>query len=189
MILSQAHQALRDVSRAVAPADLAKPTPCADWTVVQVLQHAAGDQQAYAAFLGEGAMPSEDPFAPSGSPATAPADFVEEAVAAAERAWSKVDPEAAEVPVPMPPNTMSAKVGAGACALDAAVHAWDVAAAVGLPSPITPEMARELLPIARQVVIQPLRDYGAFGPVLDGAGDDVAELLRFLGRDPEWKAL
>ncbi len=87
----------------------------------------------------------------------------------------------------MPPNTMTAETGAGACALDAAVHAWDIAVATGQGSPLGTDLARALLPVARTVVIQPLRDYGAFGPVLaDRPGDDdVATLLRFLGRDPE----
>src|SRR6202000_3457401 len=41
-------------------------TPCADWTVTQVLQHAAGDQLAWAAALGVGGGPSANPFAASG---------------------------------------------------------------------------------------------------------------------------
>ncbi|MQY06875.1 TIGR03086 family metal-binding protein [Actinomadura macrotermitis] len=181
-VLAEAHEALRTVARGVSADDLARPTPCAQWTVAQVLQHAAGDQIAYAAFLGEGSMPAEDPFAPSGTLAGSPADMIDEAVAAASRAWAKVAADAAEVPVPMPPNTMSAVVGSGACALDAAVHAWDVAVATGQPSPLTAGLARELLPVARQVVIQPLRDYGAFGPVIEGGDDDVTVLLHFLGR-------
>ena len=42
------------------------PTPCTDWTVAQVLQHAAGDQLAWAAAAGTGSGPRYDPFEPSG---------------------------------------------------------------------------------------------------------------------------
>jgi hypothetical protein len=57
---------------------------------------------------------------------------------------------------------MAAGDAAAAAALDAAVHAWDVAAAAGLPSPLTARLAAALTPVAR------------------------AALLRYLGRSPEW---
>ncbi|MFB9907487.1 hypothetical protein ACFFQA_26440, partial [Allokutzneria oryzae] len=46
---------------------------------------------------------------------------------------SGVAADAENVSVPVPPNSMSAALGVGACALDAAVHAWDLAVAAGLP--------------------------------------------------------
>lgn len=42
------------------------PTPCTEWTVAQVLQHAAGDQLAWAVALGTGAGPQHNPFDPPG---------------------------------------------------------------------------------------------------------------------------
>jgi hypothetical protein len=46
-----------------------------------------------------------------------------------------------------------------------------------------------LLPVARAIV-EPLRQYGAYAPALEPADNDgpVAELLRYLGRDPRWSA-
>jgi hypothetical protein len=50
--------------------------------------------------------------------------------------WGAVDPEAEELPTPLPPvPTMTPDLAAAAAALDAAVHAWDVAVATGQPSP------------------------------------------------------
>ncbi|MCX4818685.1 hypothetical protein OG883_01955 [Streptomyces sp. NBC_01142] len=88
----------------------------------------------------------------------------------------------------LPPNKMPAALGASACALDAAVHAWDIAVATGQPSPLTPELASDLLGAARQFV-EPLRAF-AFAPVVPAEpGDDaVAELLKYLGRRPDWAA-
>ena len=43
-ILSAAHDALRTAVAGVPDDAWALPTPCADWSVTQVLQHAAGDQ-------------------------------------------------------------------------------------------------------------------------------------------------
>ncbi|MER7175939.1 TIGR03086 family metal-binding protein [Streptomyces mesophilus] len=187
-VLAQSHEALLTAVRGVAPGDWDRPTPCSEWNATQVLQHAAGDQLGYAAFLGEGTGPSEDPFAPSGKLGDEPAAVAEAAVRAAAEAWSRIPVDQAEVPVPLPPNKMSAALGANACALDAAVHAWDIAVATGQESPLTVELAAELLDAARQFV-EPLRAF-AFAPVVPAQpGDDaVEELLKYLGRRPDWTA-
>ena len=53
------------------------PTPCAEWNVTQVLQHAALDQGAWAAVV-SGAEPSgENPFAPSGQLGTGPLAYAD----------------------------------------------------------------------------------------------------------------
>lgn len=113
-----------------------------------------------------------------------PPAFLEDALARAAKAWAGVDRDAAEVPVP-PPHKLSPWSGSAACGLDAAVHAWDIAVATGRPSPLTPELARPLLKVAREIV-EPLRPRGAYTAALSpGEGDDdVAVLLRYLGRDP-----
>ena len=51
---------------AVTGTQLDAPTPCTNWTVTQVLQHAAGDQLAWAAAAGTGSGPPDNPFEPSG---------------------------------------------------------------------------------------------------------------------------
>ncbi|NUR84459.1 MAG: TIGR03086 family protein, partial [Nonomuraea sp.] len=104
-------------------------------------------------------------------------------------AWAAVDRDADQVPTPVPPNSMTPWAGSTACALDAAVHAWDIAVATGQPSPLTPELAGPLLRVAKEIV-DPLRPWGAYAEALqeDGSGDEVAALLRYLGRDPRWTA-
>lgn len=188
-VLNEAHEALRTTVRAVAEEDWTRPTPCSEWNATQVLQHAAGDQIGFAGFITGGPMPSEDPFAPSGTLAAAPETVAEEAMKASADAWSTIAEDAEDVSVPVPPGTMSASLGVGACALDAAVHAWDIAVATGQPSPLTPKLARELMAVAEQIV-PPLRAYGAYAAALEAqdGDDDVAALLRYLGRDPGWTA-
>jgi uncharacterized protein (TIGR03086 family) len=170
------------------PADrLDAPTPCSAWTVGQVLLHAAGDQHAWASFVGSGSLPSYDPFAPPHVFDQPIRDVVDAAVEAATKAWAQVDPAAESVPTPLPPvPSLEPPLAAAACALDAAVHAWDVTAACGQPSSLTAELAEQLLPAARATV-EPLRGF-AYAPALPAQpGDDpVATLLRYLGRDPEW---
>lgn len=162
------------------------PTPCAEWTVTQVLQHAAGDQLAWAAALGVGGGPAENPFAPSGDLDGAVGDLLDPALATALAAWAPVSPDNDAVPTPLPQGQLPAPVAAAACALDAAVHAWDIAAALGQPGFLPDQLAAQLL--AAQTIIEPLRQYGAYAPALPPQpGDDpAADLLRYLGRDPHW---
>ncbi|MER5324131.1 TIGR03086 family metal-binding protein [Streptosporangium roseum] len=188
-VLNDAHEALRTAVRGVAAGDWDRPTPCAEWNVTQVLQHAAGDQLGFAAFITGGPGPSEDPFAPSGTLSASPSAVAEEAMKASADAWATVGKDDQEVAVPVPPGKMAASLGVGACALDAAVHAWDIAVATGQPSPLTPALARELMPVATAIV-EPLRAYGAYAAALgaEDGDDDVAALLRYLGRRPDWTA-
>ncbi|MEV5745823.1 TIGR03086 family metal-binding protein [Microbispora rosea] len=184
-LLTQAHDALRDAVAGVGGEAWDAATPCEKWSVTQVLQHATGDQTAFTAAITGGPWPSEDPFSPSGRIEGDPAAHLAVALDASARAWATVDDDAEQVPVPLPQGPMPAWLAAGACALDAAVHAWDIAMATGQASPLTPEMALPLMEVASQIV-EPLRAYGAYAPALE-TGDDadaVAVLLAYLGRRP-----
>jgi uncharacterized protein (TIGR03086 family) len=184
-VLDASHEALRKV----VGDGWDRPTPCAGWTVAQVFQHAVGDQLGFAAALTGEPGPSFNPFDPSGVLEEDPVAFMEAALARSAKAWAAVDRDAAEVPTPVPPHKMSPWSGSTACALDAAVHAWDIAVATGRPSPLTPELARPLLAVAKEIV-EPLRAWGAYAAALapEPGDDDVALLLRYLGRDPHWTA-
>ncbi len=190
-VLERAHTALRDVVAGLSAGDLARPTPCAGWTVAHVVQHAAGDQRAYAATItGEGG-PTEDPFAPSGELTTTPGALVEPALAASAAAFATVDP-AGDMTTPLPIGPVPALTGAAAAALDAAVHAWDLAVATGQASPLDDDLAAFLLSVAPQLV-EPVRPYGVYAPALEADPDSGStattpadDLLRFLGRDPRW---
>lgn len=188
-VLDASHEALRKAVAAVPADGWDRPTPCAGWSVTKVFQHAVGDQIGFASALTGEPGPAFNPFDPSGVLEEDPSAFLEDALARSARAWAGVDRDAAEVPTPVPPHKMSPWSGSAACALDAAVHAWDIAMAVGAPSPLTPELARPLLKVAKEIV-EPLRAWGAYAEALEPepGDDDVADLLRYLGRDPHWTA-
>ncbi|OKI16465.1 TIGR03086 family metal-binding protein [Streptomyces sp. CB03911] len=185
-VLDEAHQALRSAVAGVPADGWQRPTPAGRWTVAQVLQHAAADQLAYAARLTGGPGPDYDPFEPSGTILGSPAELLETALTASAEAFAAVDPADAQVPVPLPPYTLTAARAVAAAALDAAVHAWDIAVATGRPSPLTPALAKALRPVADDVV-EPLRGY-AFASALEPAADaDEADaLLNHLGRRADW---
>jgi uncharacterized protein (TIGR03086 family) len=170
------------------PADrLGDKTPCSAWTVAQVLFHAAGDQHGWASVVAAGPLPAYDPFDPPQRLDHGVEEVITAAVTAARSAWEQVDPTAESVRTPLPPvPTMASDLAAAACALDAAVHAWDVAVATGQPAPLTAELAEQLMPAARATA-DPLRGF-AYAAALPAQPDDdpVALLLRHLGRDPHW---
>jgi len=183
-LLDGAHRALRDAVAGVGAGDWDRPTPCDQWTVTQVLQHAAGDQIGYAAAITGGPWPSFDPFKPSGELDGDAGEFLAQAVAASAAAFATVADDAPEVPTPLPQGAMPAWLAAGACALDAAVHAWDIAVATGQASPLTPRMSAELMLVATRIV-EPLRQWGAYAAVVEGEpADETVTLLRYLGRRP-----
>ncbi|MFF1608985.1 TIGR03086 family metal-binding protein [Amycolatopsis sp. NPDC058278] len=185
-VLAAAHEALRSAIAGVT--DWSAPTPCAEWNVTQVLQHAAGDQLGYAATITGSGGPDFNPFAPSGELPAPAAEYLEPTLAASAAAFATVALDAPSVPTPLPQGALPAPVAVGAAALDAAVHAWDIARAAGQESPLTPELAARLLPVAHQLA-EPLRGF-AYAPALEASADDdaVATLLRYLGRNPEWTA-
>jgi uncharacterized protein (TIGR03086 family) len=187
--LRQAHRALRAAVAAITPEDLARATPCACWTVAQVIEHAVLDQGVWAHAVGGPAPPRRDPFAPTGAVPAEVAEYVDTELTVARASWSALPVEVGEIRSPLPQGNLDPVTAAHAAALDAAVHAWDIALAVGQRTPLTDELAAELLPTARSLV-EPLRQWGAYGPVLpaDSSDRSAAELLRYLGRDPRWSA-
>jgi uncharacterized protein (TIGR03086 family) len=186
-VLTTSLQLLREVADRVTTDQLDNPTPCAEWTVTQVLFHAAGDQHGWASCVATSPLPSWDPFAPPTTLDGNPGDLIGPAVQAATTAWATVDSDVESVRTPLPPfPTMPPELAAGACALDAAIHAWDIAVATGQSSPLTEVLAAQLGPAARATV-EPLRGFAYAPATSEQPGDGaVANLLRYLGRDPLW---
>ena len=177
---------LRQVATHVPAGQLGDPTPCSDWTVAQVLLHAAGDQHAWASSISTSPPPAYNPFAPAKQLDGSIDDLIEPAIQAATAAWAGVGP-AVDVPTPLPPfPAMTAELAAATCALDAAIHSWDLAVATGQPSPLTAELAGQLQPAA-DATAEPLRGF-AYAPALPAQKTDdlAAALLRYLCRDPSW---
>jgi uncharacterized protein (TIGR03086 family) len=189
-VLDQGRAMLRAAVAGVPADGWQRPTPCAEWNVTQVLQHAALDQRAWGAMVAGTEMPGENLFAPSGQLGTEPLAYADAALDASGPAWTAIDGAAAgSVPTPLPQGPMAPAAAAVAAALDAAIHAWDIAMATGQGSPLTPQLARALTPVA-QSIVEPLRQYGAYAEALEPSpgADDAAVLLSYLGRRLDWTA-
>ncbi|MEU3463822.1 TIGR03086 family metal-binding protein [Streptomyces sp. NPDC006733] len=184
-LLAEAHDYLRAVVLGVPQDAWANPTPCTEWTVRQVLNHARLDQQALILQIVD-TSPSGDPFEPADALDADPVGQLDEVLAAATAAWASAGPDAEAVPTPFGP--IPAWQGAGAAALDAAVHAWDIARATGQELPLSNDLAEGLQVIA-DLFVDFIRDnFHKFEPALpapEGAGA-AQKLLAFTGRDPGW---
>ncbi|MFI6076287.1 TIGR03086 family metal-binding protein [Actinoplanes sp. NPDC051343] len=185
-MLQEAHDMLRTVIAGLDESAWTSPTPCDQWNVAQVLRHAAGDQLAYTAALTGHGGPAENPFTPSAGPPAGPRAFLESALTSTAAAFAAVGPEVKELPSPLPLGPLPAEIVVGAAALDAAVHAWDIAVATGRPAPLTADLAGRLMPAATTIA-DPLRGFAFAAAQPARPGDDAAaRLLRYLGRDPRW---
>ncbi len=185
-LLAEAHGILRAAVAGVPADGWQLSTPCSEWTVAQVLEHAALDQLLYVSAATGGEKPDGDAFHPTGELPEAVA-FTNEALTRSAATFAGIATDTEGVGVPLPPFAVPARLAAGAAALDAAVHGWDIAVATGQPVGFSEALAAELLTTAQQLV-EPLRGWGAYAPAIEppADADTTSQLLLYLGRRPDW---
>lgn len=186
--LTRAHAYLREVVAAVPQEAWGSPTPCSEWTVRQVLNHARLDQQAYGAAITGFGWPDSDAFQPADlldADAQAALDKVLRDVA---DTYAALPADAEEVATPLGPLPL--RLAAAAGAMDAAVHAWDIAVATGQDAPLDEELAEGIWAAAERLADHLRNSFGVFAAAREvPEGSSRAEsLLAFLGRDPHWTA-
>ncbi len=176
----------------IRPGDLGRPTPCAEWDLAALVAHMTGQHLGFAASAaGAGATLEEwRPVPAGGDPA---GDYA----AAAEQVLASFWPDdVLDRLFALPEFGAGVKVpGRQAISfhfIDYVVHGWDVAAALGVPFTLPPEVLHAAVPVAEAVPTGRSRlvPGAAFGPVLPTPpGDDpLARVLTLLGRSPDWSA-
>jgi uncharacterized protein (TIGR03086 family) len=159
------------------------PTPCAKWTVRDLLAHLASGGRMFAEVFRGGAvqdLSNPDPAVLGDDPAAAYdaafADFT-----AATRA-----PGATDITIALPFGPIPGEAFLRLAAFDLLVHGWDVATATGQRYAPPPELVTEADAFARQAVGPEARAAGMFGPEIDApAGASTLEaLVAFAGRRP-----
>ncbi|MDQ0598225.1 uncharacterized protein (TIGR03086 family) [Streptomyces canus] len=181
------HEALRVVELA-QDRDWERGSPCAGWTLRRLVAHMAAQHHGFAA-AARGA---------GGDPAywTEPTDLREPAkvhrAAATDLLGAFAEPDAVEREFTLPElgGPFPGRLAIGFHFIDYVVHAWDVAATLGVGLELPDEVLTAALAVARFVPADPAgRGPGfAFAATLDvppGAGP-LEETLRLLGRSPEW---
>ncbi|MBI2868097.1 MAG: TIGR03086 family protein [Chloroflexi bacterium] len=143
----------RKVMTAVKPDQLAKPTPCAEWNVQQLMSHLV-DATAYITHILSG-QPEQ---APSGN---SPVERFDAGAASVLKEARR--PGALEKTVKGPmgemPGSAALMMGLG----DIVVHGWDVAKATGQDTRIDPQLVQTCLSFYTQA-LPPTGIPGAFSP-------------------------
>jgi uncharacterized protein (TIGR03086 family) len=184
-LMAEAHDYLRTVSLGVPRESWGVPTPCSEWSARRVLNHACLAQLAYVHAF-DGPEQRVDPFDPPDTFDGPPVDALDEVIARLNAAWATLPAGAGSAPTPF--GEMPIWIAAAAPAMDAAVHAWDLAMATAQPLPLSDDLADRLLPVAHQLVPAMRDTFHLFGPALptSGSASPATLLLHYLGRVPTW---
>jgi uncharacterized protein (TIGR03086 family) len=185
-------QAVRESVRLVArasPGDLARPTPCADWTLYGLVRHMATQHYGFAAAAaGDGDL-ARWRLRPLGEDPVGAYRAAAEHVLAAFAADGVLDRE-----FPLPEFTRGLMFpGPQAVSfhfIDYVVHSWDVARTLGLEARFDPALLEVALAVARAVPggMSRLADGAAFAPAVASPGESpLDQVVALLGRSPGWR--
>jgi uncharacterized protein (TIGR03086 family) len=186
------HQAVDSVTpvvELVTPDQLELPTPCAEWSLRQLLEHMVGQNHGFAAAArGQGAeLAVWAPRALGDDPSHAWAVSAGDVVAAFAAA---ADDETMQLAEFGPGAQFPVKTALSFVILDTLIHGWDVAVTTEQPFGCDAETARLLVRIAREVPADPAaREPGRpFRPALDlpATASPFDQALALTGRDPLW---
>lgn len=187
--LAPATQALTAVVAGITDDQLTAPTPCAGFTVADLLDHVDGLALAFTEAATKTSAGTDDTPAPDGDRLTEqwrsriPSRLAELAAAwRDESAWTGT---AAAGGIEMPGEV------AGLVAVDeVVVHGWDLAVATGQSFVPAPAVVAAAGQFAQATVTEsPDGSPGLFGapvPVPENASD-LDQLIALTGRDPSWR--
>ncbi|MCX6509678.1 MAG: TIGR03086 family metal-binding protein [Actinobacteria bacterium] len=173
------------VTALVTSEDLAKPTPCGDWTVQQLLDHVVGGNTMSAALMGGASREDAIALLTTAVVGANRLGAVQDSMRAQSAAFS--DPAALELIVQHPAMDMPGAQLLGFRVGDLLVHSWDLARAIGADETLDPEVVAVVA-----TNIEPMRPFigqvGMFGEgpseTLDDNADAQTALLDLMGRRP-----
>jgi uncharacterized protein (TIGR03086 family) len=149
-----AHQRAQDsfssVLANVTPDRFGEPTPCTEWTIRDLIMHVVGGNNRIARRA-----------AGSGESSSESADLVEAYRTSATGAVAGfARPDAMTAIYDLPFGQVPGSVLIGMRTTDVLTHAWDLAAATGQSTDLDPELATEMLAVARERVQPAFRGPG-----------------------------
>ncbi|MEZ5244156.1 MAG: TIGR03086 family metal-binding protein [Acidimicrobiales bacterium] len=162
------------------PGDLANPTPCANFTLRDVLEHMIGGATSFApAFRGE------QPSGAEASPGVAGAVPVSEFRRAMDDLLDAVrSPGAMERTVSAPFGDVPGSVFARFVAFDGLIHGYDMATSAGLSYDPPADVVAAVDAFARDAVGADMRDGDTFAAatVAPAGATELLQLVAFTGR-------
>jgi uncharacterized protein (TIGR03086 family) len=171
--------------------DLTRPTPCAGWTLADLLAHMTGQNHGFAvAATGAGEDLALWQVAPLGPDPVA--DYAD-ATAEMVNAFAADDMETRFVALPeIGPQPFPAVQAVVFQFIDCLVHGWDVARSLGISYEPEADLVAAALPIVEIIPNDEnrLQPGAAFRPALDLPAEipGLDRILLLLGRSPSWPA-
>jgi uncharacterized protein (TIGR03086 family) len=180
--------AVAAVVRQIDPeTELSSPTPCSDFDLETLVNHALGTTGALARLGRRKGLDPEDPWgsrtdAATGNWPSRLADALEEAAAA----WD--DPAAWEGTLDLGGGEQPATAVGEMAFVEIMMHGWDVSRAAGRRPEVSDEVGSELLAAVRPSA-ELGRRMGAYGSEVAVAesASDFERALGVAGRDPRWE--
>jgi uncharacterized protein (TIGR03086 family) len=171
------------------PADMSRPTPCADWTLRGLISHMAAQHRGFAAASAGDSDAARWRTRRLGSDAVADYRASAEAVLAAFAAQGVLGRS-----FPLPEFAAGALFPARQAIsfhfIDYVAHSWDVAKALGLEARFTPSLLDAALRVAEGVPNgnSRLAPGSAFAPAVAWeGGPPLDRVMAILGRSPDWE--
>lgn len=174
---------LNEVTRDIRRDQLGRPTPCAAWTVRDVLGHLVGGLTTVIAAFEQGTPVDTTPRPDllGDDPAAALGQVTHDLVKVAGQ------PGAADKAITLPFGDLPAPVLLRFLAFDQLVHTWDLATASGRSVSVPDELVTAITDFAHQTVAPEMRGaegvFGAEVAVPPGASR-LDALIAFAGRQP-----
>ncbi|MEU4252022.1 TIGR03086 family metal-binding protein [Amycolatopsis sp. NPDC026612] len=167
----------------VTSADLARPTPCAGWTLADLLRHQVSENHAFATAAREGSAPDWD--------AGTLGDDAPAAYQASVDDFLDAFADDAVLDRPLVINhfgTFPGAIAAHMHLVDTVAHGWDLARTLGLPYEPDAEAVRVALQLAERIPDEGREKNGSFAPSVEVAAgaSELDRFLALLGRDPAW---
>jgi uncharacterized protein (TIGR03086 family) len=186
----RAVRASAELVATITPSDLDRPSPCAEWTLGQLVAHMTAQHRGFAAAaVGDGASLAAWEVNPS------PEDLVADHHAAVERvlaafAGDGVLDRRFALPEFEVTSTFAAPTAIGFHFIDYVVHGWDVARALGVSFTPDRDVADAALVMAQELPSGPerLKPGAAFAPrvAVDENASVIDRVVGLLGRSPTW---
>ncbi|WP_275291429.1 TIGR03086 family metal-binding protein [Amycolatopsis sp. La24] len=170
----------------ITAADLDRPTPCAGWTLADLLRHQVSENHAFAEAARNGSAKDWDSGQLSEDPYAAYAGSVTDYLAA----YGEADVAELEIAI----NTFGTFSGTVAMAMhlvDTVAHGWDLAKTLGVAYHPVPDAVHAVWKSALMIPTDPKErvERGTFAPVVpvDTGESELDQFLGRLGRDPQWR--
>lgn len=178
-LLREATSDTTDFVALITPADLSLDTPCDGWTVAHLMAHMIGQNSGFATAVRAGDAELAD-FAPA-APYTR---TWHESVALLHAAFDDAADDKPVRLIELNDAPLTVDLALTVQIVDTAVHAWDLAAALGRDYQPNPDIVAAVLATAEQIPDDESRlaEHAAFGPAIPPGADGWDRALALLGR-------